>query len=167
MGLILTPDQGVLAYGVPDGAQTYNQSAHRTTLYPSETRASRFYPGQTLWRSLPSFHVLFDGDQVNRLDGTPFEGGRMNEIIEHMGKLIAFAMAIITPIGWLFRLEGRVNANARELARLEKQRENDLAEARGNRAEQNEILKEMRGDIKTLIREGRVVHHTDRTLPPR
>ncbi|MDF3607566.1 hypothetical protein PE067_16280 [Paracoccus sp. DMF-8] len=65
--------QDVMAYGVPDGALTYNQSAHRTTLFPSETRASRFYPGETLWRSLPSFHVLFDGDQVQRLDGTPFE----------------------------------------------------------------------------------------------
>lgn len=68
--------QDVLSYGVPLGVQTYNQSSHRTTLFPSETRASRFYPDRTLWRSLPSFAVYFDGDQVNRLDGTPFNAGK-------------------------------------------------------------------------------------------
>lgn len=64
--------QDVQTYAVPSGALTYNQSSHRTTLFPSETRTSRFFPAETLWRSLPSFSVLFDGDAVQRLDGTTF-----------------------------------------------------------------------------------------------
>mgnify|MGYP003407434149 CR=1 FL=1 len=38
-----------------------NYSAHRTTLFGSHTRASRFVPGETLWRPLPSFAVPFGG----------------------------------------------------------------------------------------------------------
>ncbi len=36
-------------------------SAHRTTLFPSETKASVLIPGETLWRSLPSFNGTFSG----------------------------------------------------------------------------------------------------------
>lgn len=66
--------QNVSTFGhVIDGA-TYHMSAHRTTLAPSETKPSARFPAETMWRDLPGLQVLFDGDQVNRLDGTPFEG---------------------------------------------------------------------------------------------
>ncbi|MDF3606142.1 hypothetical protein PE067_08375 [Paracoccus sp. DMF-8] len=88
--------------------------------------------------------------------------------LETIGKVLAFVVAfIVTPVAWLMRLENRVNANARELTRLEKQIENDRAEARANRAEQNDMLREMQRDIKLLLGRGAVQHHTDRTLPPR
>lgn len=63
--------QDVLPFGVPTGPNTYNMSSHRTTLFPSETRESRFYPGELLWRSLPSFSVLIQDGQFRRLNGQP------------------------------------------------------------------------------------------------
>ncbi|MDF3604809.1 hypothetical protein PE067_00720 [Paracoccus sp. DMF-8] len=42
--------------------QGYAMSAHRSTLFGSETRPSRFVPGQTLWRPLPGFRGTFSGD---------------------------------------------------------------------------------------------------------
>ena len=45
-----------------DAASRVWLSAHRTTLFPSETFASVAYPGETLWRSLPSFEGIFAGD---------------------------------------------------------------------------------------------------------
>lgn len=52
------------AYQVQDcydmaDAGGYTMSAHRTTLFGSHTRASRFVPGQTLWRALPGFRGTF------------------------------------------------------------------------------------------------------------
>ncbi|MTH79003.1 hypothetical protein [Paracoccus aestuariivivens] len=43
-------------------ATGYTMSAHRTTLFGSEARASRFVTGQTLWRALPGFRGRFSGD---------------------------------------------------------------------------------------------------------
>lgn len=40
----------------------YAMSAHRATLFGSETRPSRFVPDQTLWRPLPGFRGTFSGD---------------------------------------------------------------------------------------------------------
>jgi hypothetical protein len=48
-------------YALTD-AGGYTMSAHRTTLFASETRASRLVPGQTLWRALPGFRGSFAGD---------------------------------------------------------------------------------------------------------
>lgn len=79
----------------------------------------------------------------------------------------ALVAAIIGGIFWLARLEGRVNGNSKELARLERQIHDDRAEARANRAEQNEILREMNRDIKILLGRGQQVHWNDRTQPPR
>ncbi|WP_323715643.1 hypothetical protein [Paracoccus aminovorans] len=79
----------------------------------------------------------------------------------------ALVGAIIGGIFWLARLEGRVNGNSKELARLERQIHDDRAEARANRAEQNEILREMNRDIKILLGRGQQVHWNDRTQPPR
>ncbi|WP_017999937.1 hypothetical protein [Paracoccus sp. N5] len=87
----------------------------------------------------------------------------MNEIKEYL----AIIVAAVSAIGWLFRLEGRVNSNSKEIMRLERQIHDDRAEARANRAEQNEILREMQRDIKLLLGRGAVQHFTDRTIPPR
>lgn len=86
------------------------------------------------------------------------------DIIKDFWALVA---AIIGGIFWLARLEGRVNGNSKELARLERQIHDDRAEARANRAEQNEILREMNRDIKILLGRGQQVHWNDRTQPPR
>lgn len=68
---------------------------------------------------------------------------------------------------WLVRLEAMTKTNAKELLRLEEQVDRDREDARDSRKETNEILKEVRSDIKVLIREGRVQHFTDRAIPPR
>ena len=87
----------------------------------------------------------------------------MTEIREFWGMILAAVGFGV----WLVRLEGRVNANSREITRLEKQSDNDRAEARANRAEQNDMLREMQRDIKLLLGRGVVQHHSDRTIPPR
>ena len=38
-------------------------SAHRTTLFASHSRPSRFVPDETLWRALPGFRGSFQGDR--------------------------------------------------------------------------------------------------------
>lgn len=48
-------------YAMTD-ASGYTMSAHRTTLFASHTRASRFVSGQTLWRALPGFRGTLVGD---------------------------------------------------------------------------------------------------------
>lgn len=48
-------------YAMAD-AGGYTMSAHRTTLFPSHTKPSRFVAGQTLWRALPGFRGTFSGD---------------------------------------------------------------------------------------------------------
>lgn len=55
---------------VDDDGETrrLNYSAHRTTLFGSHTRASRFVPGETLWRPLPGFRAAFAGDAVTYPD---------------------------------------------------------------------------------------------------
>ena len=45
-------------YDMADAAG-YTMSAHRTTLFGSHARASRFVSGQTLWRPLPGFRGTF------------------------------------------------------------------------------------------------------------
>ena len=39
-----------------------SMSAHRTTLFASHSRPSRFVSGETLWRSLPGFRGSLQGD---------------------------------------------------------------------------------------------------------
>ena len=45
-----------------DGAGM-SMSAHRTTLFASHSRPSRFVPDETLWRALPGFRGSFQGDR--------------------------------------------------------------------------------------------------------
>ncbi|MDS9468108.1 hypothetical protein RGQ15_11075 [Paracoccus sp. MBLB3053] len=48
-------------YAMAD-AQGRTMSAHRSTLFGSHTRESRFVPGERLWRPLPGFRGKFSGD---------------------------------------------------------------------------------------------------------
>lgn len=75
-------------------------------------------------------------------------------------------VALVGLIGWLIRMESRVNANSKELLRLERQIDRDRVDARVARSEANDLLKEVRSDIKMLLRDRSVAHHTDRTIPP-
>jgi len=52
---------------------------------------------------------------------------------------------------WLVRLEGSSKMALREISRLEKQIENDREASRVSRKEQNEMLREVRSDIKRLL----------------
>ena len=65
------------------------------------------------------------------------------------------AILAATGLGvWLVRLEGSSKTALRELARLEKQMETDRRSASENRQEQNEMLREMRADIKRILERG-------------
>jgi hypothetical protein len=66
----------------------------------------------------------------------------------------ALIVAAITTIFWFSRLEWRGLQNESEINRLWKQRKEDLDSAQRARDETNEILKEMRGDIKELLKKG-------------
>ena len=74
--------------------------------------------------------------------------------------------AVVGGIFWLAKLEAKVGANSRELIRIEKQMEADRLSADKIRTETNEMLKEVRSDIKTLIGQGRVQHWNSKTIPP-
>ena len=75
----------------------------------------------------------------------------MDVIKEWWGAIMA-----VTGLGvWLVRLENSSKTALREVARLEKQMEADRAATQANRQEQNDMLREMRGDIKRLLERSR------------
>lgn len=62
------------------------------------------------------------------------------------------AIMAATGLGvWLVRLEGSSKTALREVARLERQLEADRKAVSETRKEQNEMLREMRADIKRLL----------------
>ena len=77
---------------------------------------------------------------------------------------------ILAAIGfgvWLVRLEGKVGATVKEIERLEEQMDEDRKDAKDSRRETNDVLKEVRNDIKRLLERGSVQHWNDVTRPPR
>ena len=71
----------------------------------------------------------------------------MDTIREWWGAIMA-----LTGLGvWLVRLEGASKTALREIARLEKQLDADRQAISETRKEQNEMLREMRADIKRLL----------------
>lgn len=71
----------------------------------------------------------------------------MDTIREWWGAIMA-----ATGLGtWLVRLEGSSKTALREVARLEKQLDADRKAISETRKEQNEMLREMRADIKRLL----------------
>lgn len=63
----------------------------------------------------------------------------------------AIIMAGLAGLVWLVRLESRTFANEGELKRQREQRQEDLKATTDARAETNEMLTEIREDIKKLI----------------
>lgn len=86
--------------------------------------------------------------------------------MEALKEYWAILMGAVGFVAWLVRLEAMTKTNSKELLRLEAQVARDRSDARDSRKETNDILQEMRSDIKQLIREGRVQHFNDRTVPP-
>ena len=71
----------------------------------------------------------------------------MDTIREWWGAIMA-----ATGLGvWLIRLEGISKTALREVERLEKQIEADRRTSSETRREQNDMLREMRADIKRLL----------------
>ncbi|MEI2419963.1 hypothetical protein V6O07_06795, partial [Arthrospira platensis SPKY2] len=58
---------------------------------------------------------------------------------------------VLLGVFWLSRLEWRSLSTEREIARLWAQRKEDLANAASARQETNDVLKEIRQDIKLLL----------------
>ena len=71
----------------------------------------------------------------------------LDAIKDWWGVMTSALLALV----WLIRLEGRGLSNEKEIRRLWKQRAEDLAEAKAARDATNDMLREMRGDIKTLL----------------
>lgn len=59
--------------------------------------------------------------------------------------------AVVALIVWLVRLEGGTKTALREISKLEKQLDADRMSAALSRQETNDMLREMRGDIKRLL----------------
>lgn len=61
------------------------------------------------------------------------------------------AVGALLGVFWLSRLEWRSLNNEKEIKRMWAQRKEDLDSAAEARKENNEVLKEIRGDIKLLL----------------
>jgi hypothetical protein len=65
------------------------------------------------------------------------------------------SLGVVAGLFWLSRLEWRGLQNESEIKRLWTQRKEDLASAQKARDETNDILREMRQDIKLLLQQGK------------
>lgn len=72
----------------------------------------------------------------------------MDTVREHWAQIVAAVGALV----WVLRLEALVRSNSVDITRLREQRNEDLAAARDARNATNEMLREVRADIKTLLR---------------
>lgn len=71
--------------------------------------------------------------------------------MEQLRDYWAIIMVGLTGLVWLVRLESRTFANEGELKRQREQRQEDLKATTDARAETNEMLTEIREDIKKLM----------------
>ena len=79
----------------------------------------------------------------------------------------AVIMALIGLGIWLVRLEGRVNANAKDILRMDQRLARDRADTRETLADLKDMMSEQNRDIKILLGRGNQIHWNDRTNPPR
>lgn len=63
--------------------------------------------------------------------------------------------AAIGAVVWLVRIEGKAAANSRDIELLRRQRHEDMAAHKEARDATNEILREIRADIKALMQRNR------------
>ncbi|MDO5642266.1 MAG: hypothetical protein Q4G26_07770 [Paracoccus sp. (in: a-proteobacteria)] len=68
--------------------------------------------------------------------------------------------SLIAVVTWLVRLEGSSKSALRDIERLERLIESDRKAALEARREQNEMLREVRTDIKRLV--AKVIDHRNR-----
>jgi hypothetical protein len=64
---------------------------------------------------------------------------------------LGIILPLIAAVAWLVRLEARSLSNQREIEKLWLQRKEDLESAKEARDATNEMLKEMRADIKAIL----------------
>ena len=88
-------------------------------------------------------------------------------MIDALREFGAVIMALIGLGIWLVRLEGRVNANAKDLIRMDQRIDRERSDTRETLADLKDMLAEQNRDIKTLLGRGRVVHWDEKTQPPR
>jgi hypothetical protein len=73
----------------------------------------------------------------------------MELILSKFGWLIGAAVGVII---WMVRLESVALSNRKDIKRLWEQRREDMDAAKAARDETNVLLKELRDDIKELLR---------------
>lgn len=79
----------------------------------------------------------------------------------------AIVTAIVGFIIWLARLESRVNANAKDILRMDQRIDRERSDTRETLADLKDMMAEQNRDIKILLGRGHQVHWNDRTNPPR
>ena len=79
----------------------------------------------------------------------------------------AVIMALIGLGIWLVRLEGRVNANAKDILRMDQRLDRERADTRETLSDLKDMMAEQNRDIKILLGRGNQIHWNDRTNPPR
>ena len=88
-------------------------------------------------------------------------------MIDALREFGAVIMALIGLGIWLVRLEGRVNANAKDILRMDQRLDRERADTRETLADLKDMMAEQNRDIKILLGRGHQVHWNDRTQPPR
>lgn len=90
----------------------------------------------------------------------------MEFLKEWWGAIVFLITTFVGAFGWLIRLEAQVRENTRELARVWKQRHEDMANAQLSRAETiskidqldakiEKFFSELRGELRDLLRDRR------------
>ena len=71
--------------------------------------------------------------------------------MEFFRDYIGVILPLVAAVAWLVRLEARSLSNEREIKKLWTQRKEDLEAAKEARDVTNEMLKEIRADIKAIL----------------
>ena len=71
--------------------------------------------------------------------------------MEFFRDYIGVILPLVAAVAWLVRLEARSLSNEREIKKLWTQRKEDLEAAKEARDATNEMLKEIRADIKAIL----------------
>ena len=88
-------------------------------------------------------------------------------MIDALREFGAVIMALIGLGIWLVRLEGRVNANAKDILRMDQRLDRERADTRETLSDLKDMMAEQNRDIKILLGRGNQIHWNDRTNPPR
>ncbi len=75
----------------------------------------------------------------------------MTDLSTFVGHAWQWLLALVATVAWLIRGEAKTNANASEIRRLWKQRDEDQRAHKDALDTTNDLLTELRQDIKTLL----------------